>query len=262
MASRRSSRTASRTASRDPSPVSTPVASSSRGGRKPKAAPTAAPSSPTPSLAEDTPWEALVLPDADDVFGAFRVSPDGDAGDVEPLAPDTPASAPPTAAKPAPVGQLAGQMELPHLLRSTIEELENLLRMDANLATDVVAQPTRIDVMKLILTKKRCEKKKAGEIAGLRQEIKTREESLKVSNTELQATKIRANHAAQNKHLQPEVVQLRVRPPLPPHPLGPTRGNLGGGRNLLPAPPPFPCSTHLSPRLILLPFARRPACRR
>ena len=57
---------------------------------------TPAPSSPTPSLTEDTPWDALQLPAAN-FCGAFFVpqSTDGDADDVELHAPDTPASAPP-----------------------------------------------------------------------------------------------------------------------------------------------------------------------
>jgi len=125
----------------------------------------------------------------------------------------SPSSAPPTVAKePAQVRDgLQSKVKLANLLKSSIEELESFTRMDEAHVANLVELPTATEIFKMIIVKKKCEQKRSVEMEQLKQMVKAREEKISEQSTKINADKIRANHAAQNKHLEPAAVQLKVR---------------------------------------------------
>ena len=101
-------------------------------------------------------------------------------------------------------------MRLSHLLKSSEEDLENLSIVNKALAVNLVEQPKIIELLKLNLVKKKCDKKRTVESEEQLQVIKVREEKIKELSMVIQADKIHVNHAAQDKHLDPTA----VRPPI------------------------------------------------
>jgi len=53
-------------------------------------------------------------------------------------------------------------MRLSHLLKSSEEDLENLSIVNKALAVNLVEQPKIIELLKLNLVKKKCDKKRTG----------------------------------------------------------------------------------------------------
>ena len=159
--------------------------------------------------------EVLDVP-TENNMGAFFVpsSPEAEAENDDVQVQTSPSSAPATVTKEA--AQVRGgqqsELKLPNLLKSSTEELEKLARMDEAHVANIVTQPSAIELIKMVLVKKKCDEKRALEIVQLQQVVKAREEKNAELRTLVNANKIRENHAAQNKHLEPTAVQLRVRP--------------------------------------------------
>lgn len=223
MASRSTSRSRSASTSRNTSPRPSTSIASRRASRARAPTPTASPS-PLNEINVDEFLEELNVPMAENVH-AFVVpnspEPEAENDDVQDAL--SPSSAPPTVAKePAQVrdGQQS-KMKLAKLLKSSIEELESFSRMDEAHVANLVELPTTTELFKMIIIKKKCEQKRSEEMEQLKQMVKAREDKISEQSTKINADKIRANHAAQNKHLEPAAVQLRVRSQITRPPLSP-----------------------------------------
>ena len=246
----RTSRSASRSSSRDVSRAASPsLVASARAPRRTVRSKTATPApseSPVPVPELDDIFNLLELPV--NAMGAFAVSPEAvaDAEHFDAQALSSPETAPPTRRKEiASAGSQKELLRIPHLLRSDEMDLQNHLSSNDAMLAELIAPFTARDIIKLILNKKRVDKTRTAEMEQKDKVIQIREGKIKELDTVIKAMTVRANHAAQNKHLTDEAKQLRVRPPLAALPCLPM--------SLLHPP---------QPRLILLPLARSNVCRR
>ena len=103
------------------------------------------------------------------------------------------ASAPPTMPKATASGRPAQDlMKIHHLLRASEEELKNLSGSNEAMLAELTVLPTRLDIIKLIMTKKAVERARTAELEKKDQVIKVRDETVKELNTVIQANTIRA----------------------------------------------------------------------
>ena len=210
-ASRSSSRTASRSSSPSPAPVSARTS-----GRAPKPA-TVTPAEPMTPAAEEEVAEEEEEVELHAVAGAFVLSPDAreEAENSDVQLPTSPESA--TAALPKEIASAAPavkkKMLIAHALKMPVEEVKNLLNSNEAMLGELFVEFTKHDVLKLIATKKAVETTTSAKMEKMGQVLKDRDEKVRTLERDMNATKVRANHAAQNKHLEPDAVQLRVRTP-------------------------------------------------
>ena len=83
-------------------------------------------------------------------------------------------------------------MKIHHLLRASEEELKNLSGSNEAMLAELTVLPTRLDIIKLIMTKKAVERARTAELEKKDQVIKVRDETVKELNTVIQANTIRA----------------------------------------------------------------------